>query len=197
MVNNSRTTDLGTILTDGASGFSPRKRTGVGLFFHLFVIASMVILAVALLVYYQSPRGCALAMAIGFSFLVIIENVQKLKRTKDSLEFMNALFSSALGSGYKFCFIVKSSDDIVFYNRPFQTIFPAYIMEKGHTLARLLSLYNVTQVDKDILYGFISSNSSGNVKIKVRSSLESEGEMLSFFVEPIERPTGFFLVRGK
>jgi hypothetical protein len=195
--NNSRTSDLGTILTTGSSGFTVRKRTGVGLFFHFFLLACMVILGVALLVYYQSPKGCALAIAIGLSFAIIAQNLEKLKKHKESIEFMNALFSSALGAGWKFCCIVKSTGDIVFYNRPFQSIFPAYIKQNNRTLESLLTLYNVPQADRDIINGFIFSTSAGSISITLPAVESAESQTFAVHIEPIERPTGFFLIRGK
>lgn len=195
--NNSRTSDLGAILINGSNGFTVRKRTGVGLFFHLFLLACMVILGVALLVYYQSPQGGVLTIAIGLSFAIIAQNLEKIKKHKESIEFMNALFSSALGAGWKFCCIVKNSGDIVFYNRSFQSIFSDYTKQNTRTLESLLSLYAVPQAERDIINGFISSASTGSISVTLKSEDNTEKQMLAFHIEPIERPTGYFLIRGK
>lgn len=195
--NNSRATDLGEVLTLGTTGFTTRKRTGVGLFFHFFLLACMVVMGVSLLIYYQSPIGSAVAVAIGLSFGLIAHNLEKLKKGKESLEFMNALFSSAIGNGYRFACIVKKSGEIVFYNRPFQTIFPAYTAQDTRTLKALLDLYNIPEGDRETIRKFMSDNMGGSIATTINAKAQTEKTSITFNLDPIERPTGFFLLRGK
>jgi hypothetical protein len=195
--NNSRTSDMGTILDTHTGGFIKRKHSGVGLVFHLFVLASMVVLSIALLIYYRSPNGSVLVVAIASSVAVIAHNLEKAKKHRELIEFMNALFSSALGEGWKFCFIVKNTGDIVFYNRAFQNVFPAYIKQDNRTLGNLLRIYHVQQSEREALNAFITSSTKGNTNIALKSQDDVISNTISFHVEPIERPTGYFLVRGK
>jgi hypothetical protein len=195
--NNSRATDLGEVLTSGTTGFMVRKRTGIGLFFHFFLLACMVVMGASLLVYYHSPVGCVVAVAIGLSFALIAQNLEKQKKHKESLEFMNALFSSAIGKGYLFACIVKISGEIVFYNRPFQAIFPGYTAQDTRTLKALLDLYNVPEGDRDSLRKFMTENSGGSIATTINAKAQTEKTSITFHLEPIERPTGFFLLRGK
>lgn len=195
--NNSRATDLGTILTEGTTGFAVRKRTGIGLFFHFFLLACMVVMGVSLLVYYQSPMGSAVAVAIGLSFALIAQNLEKQKKHKESLEFMNALFSSAIGKGYQFACIVKKTGEIVFYNRPFQAVFPAYTIQDTRTLKALLDLYNVPESDRETLRKFMTDNEGGSIATTINAKAQTEKTAITFHLDPIERPTGFFLLRGK
>jgi hypothetical protein len=195
--NNSRTSDLGQILTSGTTGFTVRKRTGLGLFFHFFLLGCMVILGAALLIYYQSPRGCALAVAIGLSFALIAQNLEKLKKSKESVEFMNALFSSALGKDYKFFCVVKNTGDIVFYNRPFQGIFPLYVTQGTRTLDALISLYHIADAEAQKIKALVTSNEAGTVAATIRDAAGAEGSLITFQIDPIERPTTFSLLRGK
>lgn len=195
--NNSRATDLGEVLTAGTTGFTTRKRTGVGLFFHFFLLACMVVMGVSLLLYYQSPIGSAVAVAIGLSFGLIAQNLEKLKKGKESLEFMNALFSSAIGNGYQFACIVKKSGEIVFYNRPFQTVFPAYTAQDTRTLKALLELYNIPDGDRETMRKFMSDNMGGSIATTIHAKAQTEKTSITFNLDPIERPTGFFLLRGK
>ena len=195
--NNSRIGESGDILSTGSTGFTVRKRTGIGLFFHIFLLACMVMLGAALLAYYRSPAGCLLAVAIGLCFGLIAHNLEKHKKGKEALEFMNALFSSALSKGYRCYFIVKDSGDIVFYNRPFQAVFPDYIGQHTRTLKALAELYHLPPADRDKLLGFLSTNAQGALTTAIRSSAATDAQTITFEIEPIERPTGFFLIRGK
>jgi hypothetical protein len=113
------------------------------------------------------------------------------------LEFMNALFSSAIGKGYLFACIVKISGEIVFYNRPFQAIFPGYTAQDTRTLKALLDLYNVPEGDRDSLRKFMTENSGGSIATTINAKAQTEKTSITFHLEPIERPTGFFLLRGK
>ena len=195
--NNSRAAELGDILTRNTSGFTVRKRSGIGLFFHIFQLACMVILGAALLVYYRSPMGCALAIAIGLSFVAIAINLEKNKKIKDALEFMNALFSSAMGKGYAFAFIVKTTGEIVFYNRPFQTVFPEYIAQDERTLKTLFDLYHLPEAHCTKMLEMMSTKTEGTIATTIRGSAASEDQSFTLLIENIERPTGFFLIRGK
>jgi hypothetical protein len=193
----SRSSDLGTTLIAGTTGFVVRKRNGVGKVVHFFLLAAMVVFGAALLVYYRSPEGSALAVVIGGCFALVAVNLEKLKRNKNYLEFMNALFSSALGKGYKFCCIVKANGEVVFFNRPFQAVFPAFLAQESRSLETLLTLYNVPQDQREMLKSLIGSNSEGSFATTIREESATSSLSLTFHVEPIERPTGFVLLRGK
>lgn len=193
----SRASDVGPLLMSGSSGFAVRKKTGVGMFVHFFLLACMIILGASLLVHFRSLEGCMLAMAIGVCFAIIAHNLERTKKIKQYLEFMNALFSSALGKGYQFCCVVKSTGEVVFYNRPFQTIFPKFLDQSDRSIGALMSLYQVPAADQDKLKGFMSATSDGSVTTTLRDEAASTSLSLTLHVEAIDRPTGFFLVRGK
>jgi hypothetical protein len=110
---------------------------------------------------------------------------------------MNALFSSALGKGHAFTCIVKTSGDIVFYDRPFQAIFPDYIAQETRTLLSMFDLYNVPEGDRDTLRKFMAENTGGSLSTSIKAAEQPEKTAISFHLEPIERPTGFFILRGK
>lgn len=195
--NSARASDIGNTLLTGTTGFTVRKRTGVGLFFHIFLLSCMVILGAALLVYYQSPQGCALAVAIGLSLTIVAQNLEKMKKAKQSLEFMNALFSSAIGKGYKFCFVSKNTGEIVFYNRAFQAVFPAYMNQEVRSVDILFELYNVPAAARENLKNMIKNGTDGTASIELRETAATSSQTMNFHLEAIERPTGFTLIRGK
>ena len=197
MKNSSRASDVGELLLTGSTGFTVRKRTGVGMFVHFFLLSCMVILGAALLVYYKSPQGCMLAVVIGGCFSLISHNMEKLKKVKQSIEFMNALFSSALGKGHSFCFIVKNTGDIVFYNRPFQAIFPAYVAQSNRNIDTLLALYQVPADDRAAVKAHLAASGDANISTTISAIGTTESAKITFEIEQIERPTGFFIIRGK
>ncbi len=195
--NTSRASELGSILTSGTTGFTTRKRTGVGMFVHFFMLTCIVILGASFLVYYSSIEGCLLVTAIGFSFALVAHNLERLKKVKESLEFMNALFSSALGKGYQFCCIVKFSGELVFYNRPFQSVFPDYMNQQVRTLDALLTLYQMPQDQRTALNNIMTEKTDGTISTTLQSQSSGTAMPMTLEIEKIERPTGFFLLRGK
>lgn len=194
---SSRAGDLGELLLAGSTGFAVRKRTVLGLFIHFFLLGCVVILGASLLVHFNSPEGCALAVGMGGVFLIISHNMEKLKKVKQSLEFMNALFSSALGRGHKFCCIVKNTGDVVFFNRAFQAVFPAYISQTDRKISALMQIYNVPDTQRDHISNLMSSNTEGTLTAVFREATATSELSMTISIEPIDRPTGFFLVRGK
>lgn len=195
--NSARASDLGTLLTSGTTGFVVRKRTGIGMIFHFFLLACMVVLGASLLVYYRSPQGCGLAVAIGLSFALIAQNLEKMKKAKQSLEFMNALFSSALSKNHQFCCIVKATGEIIFYNRQFQAMFPSYVAQPSRMIDTLFTLYHMPAEHQEKLKSFMSANSEGMITTTVQEQSTSTHLSLTMYLEPIDRPTGFFLLRAR
>lgn len=194
---SGRAADIGDLLIKGSTGFAARKKTGVGLFIHFFLLTCMVILGVTMLVRYNSPQGCILTVTIGGVFALVAHNLEKLKQVKQSLEFMNALFSSALGKSYQFCCIVKNTGDIVFFNRPFQAVFPAYITQSDRKIDALFNIYNVPQDQRDKFTAITNSGGDGTVNFTFRESDAAASVNLTTTIEIIDRPTGFYLVRGR
>jgi hypothetical protein len=195
--NTSRASELGSILMSGTTGFTTRKRTGVGMFVHFFMLACIIVLGASFLVYYGSMEGCLLVSAIGFSFAMVAHNLERLKKIKEALEFMNALFSSALGKGYQFCFIVKYTGELVFYNRPFQSVFTDYMNQESRTLDSLLTLYQVPQEHRNSITAIMTAKGDGDVNTTMQSKASNTAMPITLHIEKIERPTGFFIVRGK
>jgi hypothetical protein len=55
----------------------------------------------------------------------------------------------------------------------------------------------VPQADRDKLNGHMSSNTESTFSTSIRDGASIEAQTISFQLETIERPTGFFLLRGK
>jgi hypothetical protein len=110
---------------------------------------------------------------------------------------MSALFSSALGNGYRFACIVKNTGDIVFFNRPFQAFFPAHATQRSRTLSSLFELYQVPNEHQAALTAQMNENTPAALATSIQGPAQNEPTAVTFYLEPIERPTGFFLLRGQ
>jgi two-component system cell cycle sensor histidine kinase/response regulator CckA len=124
--------------------------------------------------------------------------VVQTHRTRDLLmttEFQNALFSSALGLNNEFCLILRRDGAMVYFDRGFQDMFSDFLRQSQRNFAFLLQFGNVAAKDRDTL---LTAVNRGSVD-KVVFSIETRGRMqkLVVHIDPIQRPSGFVLLRGR
>ena len=122
-----------------------------------------------------------------------------LQRNRDQLlatEFQNALFASALGMNHKFCFIIKRDGNIIYQDRSFQDMFPHFIRQPSRTLDSLLDYGKVSSEEKNAIFRAIEQGDYQKVVFDVRGS-DGKFERVLMNMEPILRPSGFILMRGR
>lgn len=122
-----------------------------------------------------------------------------LQRSRDQLlatEFQNALFASALGMNHKFCFILKRDGNIIYQDRSFQDMFPDFIRQPRRTLDMLLDYGRVNNEDKEKIFQGIEQGDYEKVIFDVRGPTGIY-EKIVMSMEPILRPSGFVLMRGR
>lgn len=122
-----------------------------------------------------------------------------LQRNRDQLlatEFQNALFSSALGMNHKFCFIIKRDGSIIYQDRSFQDMFPDFIRQSARTLDLLLNFGKVSAGDQNRIFSAIEQGIYEKIIFDIRGG-EGKFEKIIMTMEPILRPSGFVLMRGR
>lgn len=138
------------------------------------------------------------AVLTGVVLLVSGRQVKFNKDALDATEFLNALFASALGQGYDFCLIVTQADLRVFYlNRNFQTIFPEAVTLEECSLDLLLNMYGVAKSDQTFVLDAVKRDTSSQVKLKMKAGSEKTLGMVALSIEPVLRPSGYCLIRGR
>jgi hypothetical protein len=196
-VKNVRVSDRNDFASAKKSEFVARKHIPFKQITRLLIMLVIVVLGVAVLVYYNSLVGCWLASGVGLVILYVARKLEKLEKIQHSTEFMNALFSSALGKKYKFCTVINLAGEIVYLNRSFQAMFPAFVQQSERTLDKLLSMQNVAADRTDMVKKLIEQNSESSLAVIMDAGAEKAPESVTLYIEPIERPSGFVLIRGQ
>lgn len=175
--------------TKGRSDFIVRShKIFSGSIFQLLLVALVILSGVVFIVYHNTLIGAVLLIVLGFSLLIYATHVEHYKRLLTKTEFLTALFSSVVGSDYKFCMVVNNkTGEIVYLNKGFQQAFPKIIAMPDRKISDLLETYDTGKNSKTIL-DTISKGKEADVKT------DSHGTWL---IEPIARPAGFSLIRGK
>ncbi|MFM9890766.1 MAG: hypothetical protein ACKVOE_09050 [Rickettsiales bacterium] len=178
------------------NGFVPRKRTITPPWLNYALLTLMLIVGSALIAYTRSLVGCVVAAIIGYALIAITMQAEKLKAMLQSTEFLSALFSSALGSGYQFNLITTMTGDVVYSNRGFQSLYPELSAQRSCKLADLFSLAKLLPEETEQVLTLVKTSGKGAVATRLTTP---KGEVIdvTLEIEPIERPVGFMMVRAK
>jgi len=125
--------------------------------------------------------------------------ILQIQRSRDlvlTTEFQNSLFASALGINNKFCLIIRQNGTIVYLDRSFQDLFPDFLKQPRRTIDVLLEYEKVSREDSDKIFNAIERGVYDKVIFNVRDS-KGEFHRLLMSIEPILRPSGFILLRGR
>lgn len=143
--------------------------------------------------------GCLTLIFVGGVLYLAARQVSFLKEALDATEFMNALFSSALSEGHKFCMIVAQADSRIFYvDKAFQSLLPEVLpLANNATLDNVLDKYGVTVVERDAVLQAAKQTMPSQVKLHLQGGSDKKEYAFMVSVEPIKRPAGFCLIRGR
>ncbi|NBX03674.1 MAG: hypothetical protein EBR02_06405 [Alphaproteobacteria bacterium] len=179
------------------SGFVVRKNTPIAKISEVFKWVSVVVLVVSVAMYYDSLIGFGICVGGGALALFLGRQLERMQKIQQSTEFVSAIFSSALGKGYLFCIAIREDGEIVYLNRPFQTSFPDFIAQPKLTLQTLMKMQGVSEDDSIKIRAAISRPQDSSVTINMVIGNSNTVKPITFCIEPIERPSGFLLIRGK
>ena len=156
----------------------------------------MVSLSVTLMVADRLTITSALFVIIGIACWYVSMQMQHNRDLLNATEFQNALFASALGIGHKFCMIVSREGMVVYFDRPFQATFPDYMRQPERTFDLFLSQGHVGDGDKEKLTTALKQGTYEKIAFNIRCA-GGEIRKMSVTVEPILRPSGYMLIRGR
>jgi len=192
-----RVSDHANLLMDKDNGFYARKRTPIEQIIFVLSFMGFVGLGTAAIVYYDSLTGVYICGTLGAVLFVVGKQVEVIKSLLHVSDFMNALFSSVVAKKSKFTAIVKLSGDVVYFNRPFQELFPQFVAQDKRKLETLLALAGASIEHTGAALTALSNNQETRVNVILNLGNHKTAEPISLSFEPIERPTGFVLIRGE
>jgi len=191
-----RYTDLSTNAS-GTGDFIIRKRTpSVTQLLLLFAIALIVSVSVTITVADTVALIAVLFITLGSIAWYTVIQIQRDRDLVLTTEFQNALFASALGINNKFCLIIKRDGNIIYLDRSFQEMFPSFHNTPRRTVDVLLEYARVSQEESAKIFSAIERGTYDKVIFNIRDA-NGESHHIIMSIEPILRPSGFILLRGR
>lgn len=186
-----------TIAAGNSKGFVNRRRTKAEVIYSLFLALIMIVGGVSFLVYQDTLMGCFLTLVISIIMYFTGKKFEKMRNLLRSSEFMNAMLTSVMGAHYQFCMIVQLNGDIVYLDRGFYATFPDFLDQSSVTLEAWLNLYKVSADDRQKILGDIKGGKEEKIVISIAKGGNKVAQDMLLYIEPIPRPEGFVLLRGK
>lgn len=155
----------------------------------------MVCLSITLMVADRLTITSTLFVIIGITCWYVSTQMKHNRDLLNATEFQNALFASALGLGHKFCMIVTRDGGVIYFDRPFQALFPEFMKQPARSFEIFLSLGQVGDGDKEKMLSAIKLGNYEKMSLNIRTS-DNGMQRISVSIEPILRPSGYVLLRG-
>lgn len=111
-------------------------------------------------------------------------------------EFQNALFSAAARLKSKFCMIVKQDGTVFYFDRGFQRIFPETANRGVLMLDKLFSAKHISVQEAQKLDYALANSLSETIIVELPGE-NGEPQKIIITIDPITRPMGFFILRGR
>lgn len=183
--------------TQGASDFVIRKRVPpIWQLFALFVVVLFTGISILVLNVDKGMVIFLLCVLLGVLGWYVILQIQRSRDLVLATEFQNALFASALGINNKFCLIIKREGNIIYMDRSFQEMFPDFPNERHLSIASLLKHGHVAPEEKEKIFSAVDQGVYSKVIFDIRAA-DKHFHKVVMSIEPIVRPAGFILLRGR
>ena len=162
-----------------------------------FLICLMIILTgvgSTLLVHNELALIAILFSMIGLAAVYVTTQTNRNRDLVQATEFENALFTSVMTKGFRFCLIVGTDGAIVYFNPEFVARFPN--VKSGANVREWLAQGNASPADSERVLDSIVKDAEQRFTIGIE---DCDGQKLSLLlsVEPIiGRLSGFVLLRA-
>ena len=180
--------------------FIPRERRGeIRRLVFAFMAVALILFGMAYLPSLASVA--AYAPLVGIVLLAILCLYVAYRTQIDidlvmASEFQNMLFSQALGIGSLFAMIVRRDGTIVHTSDGLSDVFPTFDYASSQALEGLFEQGTVRKLDRDRILDAIRSGGNERLVFPVVSQYREKKDYI-LTVEPLPRPAGFSLVRGR
>lgn len=111
-------------------------------------------------------------------------------------EFQNALFSAAARLKTKFVMIVKQDGTIFYYDRGFQEVFPETTSRGTLMVDKIFSKKQITPAESAKFQSALEEGRTDTVFATLSNADGSEQKVI-ITIDPLPRPSGFYIVRGR
>jgi PAS domain S-box-containing protein len=182
----------------GQLDFVPRERRNqVNKLILVFVVALAALFIIGMLGAANRLHATLLSLIIVafLGFYAVFRNQRNLDLVM-ATEFQNMLFAQGTALGAAFCIFVKRDGTIVYANDGLKELFPHAAYSDSRALEAIFAQGGVHRSDRERIMGAIYAHQAERIAFPARTA---SGEEKNFIltVEPLQRPGGFSLVRGR
>lgn len=179
--------------------FVPRERSAlIRRTIAAFFIAGLIIFAIAFMplgnISLYTPLVAVLLMAI--LCLFVSYHLQINLDLVTAAEFQNMLYAQALALGSAFSMIVRRDGTIVHTSDNFADIFPGFNYASSQALEGVFEHGTVRKLDRERILDAIHSNTPERLVFPLITQYAAKKDYI-ITVEPLARPAGFCLIRGR
>lgn len=133
---------------------------------------------------------------IGFLTWFTVFYTQRSRDLVMATEFQNALFANAAALHTRFCLITKKDGTIIYYDPGFQLMFPDFLRMEQRAIDVLLQQGGASDTDIGKISKALESGAYEKLVISLTTA-EGITNKIVLSVDPLPRPQGFFLFRGR
>jgi PAS domain-containing protein len=126
----------------------------------------------------------------------VVYTVQRARDLVLATEFQNAIFASALGHNNEICIIIKNDGTIFYIGKILQAMLPGLLKEARKDVGIILEQGQVSKEEQKIVFNAIERYARGQVVFDLTDSKKQKHRIMMSF-EPIARPKGYMLLRGR
>ena len=183
--------------TSGALDFVARQRTPSAAQLAITII-SVFIIAASVSVSINNQTALLATLFVIFVALgwYVIYTIIRSRDVVLATEFQNSIFASALGLNNKFNLIIKRDGTIVYLDRAFQNLFPDFTKQANRSLDSLLRTAKIAKASVEQIHATLDKGEYGKVIMDVTDAQGNQHRVV-LSVEPILRPAGFIMLRGR
>jgi PAS domain S-box-containing protein len=180
--------------------FIPRKRAAQ---IWRVILAFMILALILLLLNFKPDMvgGDSIAMIFSLAAITALGFYMVLRKQQNldlvlATEFQNMMFAQAAALGSNFCLFVKRDGSIEYANDGAYEVFTKEVIRASSLFDGLLEKASIGKTDRDKLMAAIIAQRSERVICPLRQPSGAVKDYI-FTVDPLPRPAGFMLVRGR
>lgn len=137
-----------------------------------------------------------LFVLLGVLGTYVVYTVQRSRDLVLATEFQNALFAAAISHNNEICIIIKNDGTIVYIGKTLQEMLPNLHKETRRDIGIILEHGHVSKEEQKNVFNAIERYVRGKVVFDLTDSKKQHHRIMMSF-EPITRPKGYMLLRGR
>lgn len=191
---STRTSSVGT-----PQGFVMRRRHGSPL--RIALMYTLLIIAIIALMLTEQSAGMgwmhmAVILLVGVLVIHALYLVQRNLDVVADVEMQNALFAGAIAQSGEFVIILREDGHMAYADDGFRKYFPGFPIGAHPDIQQIIDAMQLSRTDGGRLYESLKRKHGAHFLFPLTQS-SGQTQTMRLSVMPLDRPNGFFLLRGR